>query len=91
MTMEYWCVCVVASDVEIYKAIKDRLDLNSEVLKSYDTFWVNEDVFDLFENGSPEFILNGLFFRKDLKKLATLKNAYVANPDRYIRIGEVCE
>lgn len=84
-------VCVVASDVEVYEAIKDSLDLNSEVLKSYETFWVDENAFDLFKNRSSEFILKGLFFRKDLKKLVTLKNAYVANPDRYIRIGEVYE
>lgn len=82
-------VCVVADNVEFYETIKDHLILNPEAFTTYDTFWVDEKAFTLFKKVSPEFILNGLFFRKDLKKLVTLKNAYISNTDDYIRIGEV--
>lgn len=82
-------VCVVADNVEEYERIKDRLILIPETFTKYETFWVFENAFDSFKKASPEFILNGLFFRKDLKKLVILKNTYVSNTDDYIRIGEV--
>ena len=82
-------VYVVADNVQIYETIKDGLDLNSKKPTYKENFWVTEDSFDLFKPTDPELILNGLFFRKDLKKLVTLKNAYITNTDKYIRIGEV--
>ena len=82
-------VYVVADNVEIYETIKDGLDLNPEKLTNVEKFLVAEDSFDLFKPTDPEHTLNGLFFRKDLKKLVTLKNAYITNTDKYIRIGEV--
>lgn len=82
-------VYVVADNVKIYETIKDGLDLNSVKPTYEEIFWVEENSFDLFKPTDPEHILNGLFFRKDLKKLVTLKNAYITNTDEYIRIGEV--
>lgn len=82
-------VYVVADDVKIYETIKDGLDLNSGKPTYKENFWVAENSFDLFKLRDPEHTLNGLFFRKDLKKLVTLKNAYITNTDEYIRIGEV--
>ena len=82
-------VYVVADNVKIYETIKDGLDLNSKKLIYEENFWVEEASFDLFKPTDPELTLNGLFFRKDLKKLVTLKNAYITNHDDYIRIGEV--
>ena len=82
-------VYVVADNFKIYETIKDGLDLNPEKLTYKENFWVSEDSFDLFKPTDSEHILNGLFFRKDLKKLVTLKNAYITNHDDYIRIGEV--
>lgn len=82
-------VYVVADDVKIYETIKDGLDLNSEKPTHKENFWVDENSFDLFKPRDPEHILNGLFFRKDLKKLVTLKNEYITNTDEYIRIGEI--
>ena len=82
-------VYVVADNVKIYETIKDGLDLNPEKPTYKENFWVAEDSFDLFKPTDPEHILNGLFFRKDLIKLVTLKNAYITNTDKYIRIGEV--
>lgn len=81
-------VYVVADDVKTYEAIKDGLDLNPEKPPCIEQFWVEEASFDLFKPTDPELTLNGLFFRKDLKKLVTLKNAYITNTDKYIRIGE---
>ena len=46
-------------------------------------------MFDLFTGASLDNILTGLFFRKDVKKLTTLKKEYVSDPSEYIYIGEI--
>lgn len=54
-----------------------------------DKFWVECNKFDLFKDVSPDNILTGLFFRKDVKKLTTLKKEYISDPSEYIYIGEI--
>lgn len=81
-------VCVICDDVRYYN---DSFDINPKHHTADDEFWVDCVYFDLFTNDSPDAFLSGVFFRKDVKKLVTLKNEYVGvlNLDKYIYIGEV--
>ena len=83
-------VCVIANDIDEYVKNEKNLDLNP---KNYaigcDKFGVDCDNFDLFTGVSSDNILTGLFFRKDVKKLTTLKKEYVLDPSKYIYIGEI--
>lgn len=84
-------VCLIANDINEYIKNGDVINLNP---KNYESgrckkFEVLCDEFDLFTGVSPDNILNGLFFRKDVKKLVTLKKEYVSNPNEYIYIGEI--
>lgn len=81
-------VCVICDVIDQYC---NSLDINPKHHTADDKFWVNADEFDLFTGSSPNAFLSGVFFRKDVKKLVTLKNEYVGvlNLDKYIYIGEV--
>ena len=84
-------VCLIANDIDEYIKNEDVINLN---LKNYESgrcekFEVLCDKFDLFTGVSPDNILIGLFFRKDVKKLVTLKKEYVSNPGEYVYIGEI--
>ena len=79
-------VCVIADDINEYVKNEKNLDLDP---KNCDTFWVDYRMFDLFKGVSSDNILTGLFFRKDVKKLTTLKKEYVSDPSEYIYIGEI--
>ena len=83
-------VCVIANDIDEYVKNEKNLDLDPKNCESSgDNFWVECRMFDLFKGVSSDNILTGLFFRKDLKKLVTLKKEYVSNPSEYIYIGEI--
>ena len=82
-------VCVIANDINEYAKNEKNLDLNPKNHKNCETFWVEYSMFDLFEGVSPDNILTGLFFRKDVKKLTTLKKEYISDPSEYIYIGEI--
>lgn len=82
-------VCVIANDINEYAKNEKNLDLNPKNHKNCDTFWVDCCMFDLFPGTSSDNILTGLFFRKDVKKLTTLKKEYVSDPSEYIYIGEI--
>ena len=82
-------VCVIANDINEYVKNEKNLDLNPKNHKICDTFWVECRKFDLFPGVSSDNILTGLFFRKDVKKLTTLKKEYVSDPSEYIYIGEI--
>lgn len=83
-------VCVIADDINEYIKNEKNLDLDPKNHKKIcDIFWVECSMFDLFKGVSPDNILTGLFFRKDVKKLTTLKKKYVSNPSEYIYIGEL--
>ena len=86
-------VCVIANDINKYAKNEKNLDLNPKNYENYEncnnTFWVECHMFDLFKSISPDNILTGLFFRKDVKKLTTLKKEYVSDPSEYIYIGEI--
>ena len=82
-------VCVIANDINEYVKNEKNLDLNPKNHKNCDTFGVECHMFDLFTGASLDNILTGLFFRKDVKKLVTLKKEYVSNPSEYIYIGEI--
>ena len=47
---------------------KKNLDLNPKNYENCDMFGVECRMFDLFKGVSPDNILTGLFFRKDVKK-----------------------
>ena len=82
-------VCVIANDINEYEKNEKNLDLdpkNHENCKIFDVYCY---MFDLFRGVSSDNILTGLFFRKDVKKLVTLKKEYVSNPSEYIYIGEI--
>ena len=83
-------VCVIANDINEYVKNERFLDLNPKNYESdCNTFGVECHMFDLFTGASLDNILTGLFFRKDVKKLVTLKKEYVSNPSEYIYIGEI--
>ena len=82
-------VCVIANDINEYVKNEKNLDLDPKNHKNCDTFGVECHMFDLFTGASLDNILTGLFFRKDVKKLTTLKKEYVSDPGEYIYIGEI--
>ena len=83
-------VRVIANDINEYVKNEKNLDLNPKNYASgCDKFGVDCDKFDLFTDASLDNILTGLFFRKDVKKLTTLKKEYVSDPSEYIYIGEI--
>ncbi len=81
-------VCVIADNINEYN---DSLDINPKNHLNDDSFSVLADKFDLFTGGSSNCTLTGLYFRKDIKKLVSLKAKYVGtlNVDKYIYIGEL--
>ena len=82
-------VRVIANDINEYVKNEKNLDLDPKNHKNCDKFGVECHMFDLFTGASSDNILTGLFFRKDVKKLTTLKKEYVSDPSEYIYIGEV--
>ena len=83
-------VCVIANDINEYVKNEKNLDLDPKNCESIgDNFWVECRMFDLFTGVSSDYILTGLFFRKDVKKLTTLKKEYISDPSEYIYIGEI--
>lgn len=83
-------VHLITDDINEYVKNEKFLDLNPKNYESgSDNFWVECRMFDLFKGVSPDNILTGLFFRKDVKKLTTLKKEYVSDPNEYIYIGEI--
>lgn len=82
-------VCLIADDINEYIKNEKYLDLNPKNHVYGGKFEVLCDEFDLFTGVSPDSILTGLFFRKDVKKLVTLKKEYVSNSNEYIYIGEI--
>ena len=82
-------VCVIADDINGYVKNEKNLDLDPKNHENCETFWVECRMFDLFPGVSSDNILTGLFFRKDVKKLTTLKKEYVSDPSEYIYIGEI--
>lgn len=83
-------VHLIANDINEYVKNEKLINLNPQNYESgTDNFWVECRMFDLFKGVSPDNILTGLFFRKDVKKLTTLKKEYVSDPSEYIYIGEV--
>ena len=83
-------VCVIANDINEYVKNEKNLDLNPKNYENCNnTFGVECRLFDLFPGVSSDNILTGLFFRKDVKKLTTLKKEYILNPSEYIYIGEI--
>ena len=82
-------VCVIANDINEYVKNEKNLDLDPKNHENCDTFEVECCKFDLFPGISSDNILTGLFFRKDVKKLTTLKKEYVSDPSEYIYIGEI--
>ena len=83
-------VHLITDDINEYIKNEKNLDLNPKNCgSSDDNFWVECRMFDLFPGVSSDNILTGLFFRKDVKKLTTLKKEYVSDPSEYIYIGEI--
>ena len=82
-------VCVIADDINEYVKNEKNLDLDPKNHEFCDAFEVEYRKFDLFPGISSDNILTGLFFRKDVKKLTTLKKEYVSDPSEYIYIGEI--
>ena len=82
-------VRVIANDIDEYVKNEKNLDLDPKNHKICDAFRVECRMFDLFPGVSSDNILTGLFFRKDVKKLTTLKKEYVSDPSEYIYIGEI--
>lgn len=82
-------VCVMADNNDEYIKYEKNFDLNPKNHSHDEKFWVSFDEFDLFAGVSPDNILTGVFFRKDVKKLTTLKKDYVSDPSEYIYIGEI--
>lgn len=84
-------VSLIADDINEYVKNEKFINLNPKIYESncYDKFEVRCDDFDLFTGVSIDNIFTGLFFRKDVKKLTTLKKEYVSDPSEYIYIGEV--
>ena len=82
-------VCVIANDINEYVENEKNLDLDLKNHENCEAFDVDCYMFDLFEGVSSDNILTGLFFKKDVKKLTTLKKEYVSDPSEYIYIGEI--
>ena len=83
-------VGLIADNINEYVKIEKFLDLDlKKITKNCDKFDVLCDEFDLFTGVSPDNIFTGLFFKKDVKKLITLKKEYVSDPSEYIYIGEI--
>ena len=82
-------VCVIANNINEYVKNEKNLDLDPKNHKNCDKFWVECRMFDLFTGVPSDNILTGLFFRKDVKKLTTLKKEYISDPSEYIYIGEI--
>ena len=82
-------VCVIANDINEYVKNEKNLDLNPKNYENCNAYGVECRMFDLFKGVSTDNILTGLFFRKDVKKLTTLKKEYVSDPSEYIYIGEI--
>lgn len=84
-------VSLIADDINEYVKNEKFINLNPKIYESncYGKFEVRCDDFDLFTGVSIDNIFTGLFFRKDVKKLTTLKKEYVSDPREYIYIGEV--
>ena len=82
-------VCVIADDINEYAKNEKNLDLDPKNYENCDAYNVGCRMFDLFPGVSSDNILTGLFFRKDVKKLTTLKKEYVSDPSEYIYIGEI--
>lgn len=80
----------IIDDTNEYVKNEKFINLNPKNYESgSDNFWVECSMFDLFPGVSSDNILTGLFFRKDVKKLTTLKKEYVSDPSEYIYIGEI--
>ena len=82
-------VCIIAYDINEYEKNEKNLDLDPKNQEHCVEFDVECRMFDLFKGVFPDNILTGLFFRKDVKKLTTLKKEYVSDPSEYIYIGEI--
>ena len=82
-------VCVIANNINEYVKNEKYLDLDPKNHENCNTYGVECRMFDLFTGVSSDNILTGLFFRKDVKKLTTLKKEYVSDPSEYIYIGEI--
>ena len=82
-------VCVIANDINEYVKNEKNLDLDPKNHENCNVYDVECRMFDLFKSVFPDNILTGLFFRKDVKKLTTLKKEYVSDPSEYIYIGEI--
>ena len=83
-------VHLITDDINQYVKNEKFINLNPKNCKSSgNNFWVECRMFDLFKGVSSDNILTGLFFRKDVKKLTTLKKEYVSDPSEYIYIGEI--
>lgn len=82
-------VCLIADDIDEYVKNEKYLDLNPKKHVYSEKFGVICDEFDLFTGVSSDSIFTGVFFRKDVKKLVTLKKDYVSDPNEYIYIGEI--
>ena len=82
-------VHLTANDINEYVKNEKNLDLDLKNHENCNAYDVECHMFDLFKGVSPDNILTGLFFRKDVKKLTTLKKEYVSDPSEYIYIGEI--
>lgn len=83
-------VHLITDDINKYVKNENFINLNPQNYeRGDDNFWVECHMFDLFKGVSPDNILTGLFFRKDVKKLTTLKKEYISDPSEYIYIGEI--
>ena len=82
-------VHLITDDINEYVKNEKNFNLDPKNCESVDNFWVECHMFDLFKGVSSDNILTGLFFRKDVKKLTTLKKEYVSDPSEYIYIGEI--
>ena len=82
-------VHLITGDINKYVKNEKNLDLDPKNHENCDAYDVECRMFDLFPGVSSDNILTGLFFRKDVKKLTTLKKEYVSDPSEYIYIGEI--
>ena len=82
-------VHLITDDVNKYVKNEKNLDLDPKNHENCDAYDVECRMFDLFPGVSSDNILTGLFFRKDVKKLTTLKKEYISDPSEYIYIGEI--
>lgn len=83
-------VHLITDDINKYVKNEKFIDLNPKYYKrGSNNFWVECRMFDLFTGVSSDNIFTGLFFRKDVKKLTTLKKEYISDPSEYIYIGEI--